>query len=136
VNPSGFAAAKHLEKRIKPAEWIMPESQLELFKEIHENYVVFGEHQPEVAQGSADLAAEVYKDGELRGRDKRLMALCAALVSGCRACILFQTRQALELGASAAEILETCGVAVSLGGTMAAGESCRVVAYLRERGLI
>ncbi|MGE4290812.1 MAG: carboxymuconolactone decarboxylase family protein [Desulfovibrio sp.] len=96
--------------------------------------MTYTKHQPEIGTASNELAAEVYKDGLLRGRDKRLMALCGALISGCRACILFQTHQALELGVSAEEILEACGVAISLGGTMAAGETCRVVALLRERG--
>lgn len=114
----------------------MSESQNAIFENIHENYVRYAAFQPEVAAASGELAAEVYKDGLLPGRHKRLMALCAALVSGCRACILFQTHQALELGVSAEEILEACGVAISLGGTMAAGETSRVVALLRERELI
>lgn len=114
----------------------MSTTQMDLFQDIHENYLIFGEHQPEIFAGSNELAAEVYKDGHIKAKQKRLMALCGALVSGCRACILFQTHSALELGANADEILETCGVAASLGGTKAMGESTRVVAFLRERGVI
>lgn len=79
---------------------------------------------------------EVYKDGALSGKIKRLMALSGALVHGCRACIIFQTEHALNLGASVEEVLEACSVAISLGGTMAAGETTRVFQYLQEKGLI
>jgi hypothetical protein len=34
------------------------------------------------------------------------------------------------------EVLECVGVAVSLGGTMAEGESSRVIKLLEEKGLI
>jgi AhpD family alkylhydroperoxidase len=64
------------------------------------------------------------------------MALSGALIHGCRACILFQAEHALSLGASVEEILEACSVAISLGGTMAAGETTRVVRFLQEKGLI
>jgi alkylhydroperoxidase/carboxymuconolactone decarboxylase family protein YurZ len=64
------------------------------------------------------------------------MALAGALTHGCRGCILFQLQHSLDLGASVDEIVETCGVAMSLGGTMAAAETTRVVAYLQEKGLL
>ena len=64
------------------------------------------------------------------------MALTGSLVHGCRACLLFQTDQALAAGATVEEILEACAVAVSLGGTMGAGETTRVVEFLHEKGLL
>jgi AhpD family alkylhydroperoxidase len=78
----------------------------------------------------------VYKDGVLSGKVKRLMALVGALIGGCRACILYQTENALQLGATVDEILEACSVAVSLGGTMASGQTTRVVEFLRESDLL
>ena len=82
------------------------------------------------------LPSEAYKDGELKGKIKRLMGLAAALTHGCRACILFKTDEALNLGASVDEILENCAVAISIGGTMTAGETTRVVQFLGEKGLV
>jgi len=64
------------------------------------------------------------------------MALVGALVHGCRACVLFQVNHALAAGATVEEILEACGVAISLGGTMGAGETTRVVEFLNEKGLL
>jgi AhpD family alkylhydroperoxidase len=114
----------------------MPENQTELINSIHENFSLFRKLMPEVGETYDELPSEAYKDGELSGKVKRLMALSAALTHGCRGCILFQTERALNLGASVREILESCAVAVSLGGTMAAAETTRVVALLREKGLI
>lgn len=91
---------------------------------------------PDVGRAYDELPMEVYKDGALPGKVKRLMALTGALVHGCRACILFQTDQALTTGATVEEILEACSVAVSLGGTMGAGETARVVEFLDEKGLL
>jgi alkylhydroperoxidase/carboxymuconolactone decarboxylase family protein YurZ len=42
----------------------------------------------------------------------------------------------LALGATAEEILEACAVAISLGGTMGAGDTTRVVQFLEEKGLL
>jgi hypothetical protein len=56
---------------------------------------------------------------KLSGKIKRMMALTGALVHGCRACILYQTEEAL-----------------TLGGTMGAGETTRVVQFLEEKRLL
>lgn len=115
-------------------EEVMQESQVELRESIYANFMRYRELRPEFATIYDESTHEAYKNGALEAKIKRLMALCGALVSGCRACILSQTERALQLGASKEEILETCGVAISLGGTMAAGETTRVVQYLDETG--
>lgn len=114
----------------------MLESQLDLHKKIGEQWSKYREILPDVADAYDALPQEVYKDGVLTGKTKRLMALAGALIGGCRACILFQTEHALNLGATPEEILETCAVAISLGGTMAGGQTTRVVGLLEEKGLI
>ncbi len=110
--------------------------QLKLSDEIGQLWDIYGKCMPDVARAYDELPMEVFKDGVLSGKMKRLMALVGALVRGCRACILFQTGEALSLGATAEEILEACAVAVSLGGTMGAGETTRVVRVLEEKGLL
>ncbi|MBI9093203.1 MAG: carboxymuconolactone decarboxylase family protein [Desulfobacterium sp.] len=89
-----------------------------------------------MARAYDTLPMEVYQDGALPGKIKRLMALTGALVHGCRACILFQTENALAAGATVEEVLEACSVAISLGGTLGAGETTRVVRFLEEKGLL
>lgn len=114
----------------------MTESQTELRHEVQDLFNAYRRLMPGVGEAYDALPAEVYKDGALSGKTKRLMALSSSLVHGCRACILFQTEHALALGASLEEILEACSVAISLGGTMAAGETTRVMGFLREKGLL
>ena len=110
--------------------------QEKLFGEINQMWELYEKCNPDIAQAYNELPMEVYKDGVLPGKFKRLMALTGALVHGCRACILYQTEEALALGTTAEEILEACAVAISLGGTMAAGETTRVVQFLEEKGLL
>lgn len=114
----------------------MVEKQMELKDANEDNSAAFKKLMPEVAEPYDELNREVYKDGAVSGKHKRLMALAASLCIGCRACILFQCEQALELGATVDEILETCAVPLALRGTTGMGETTRVMAYLRERELI
>jgi AhpD family alkylhydroperoxidase len=114
----------------------MPESQIELNQRVLGLWDNYKKHLPDVAHAYDELPMEVYKDGVISGKTKRMMALVGALVHGCRACILFQTEWALKLGASPEEILEACAVAISLSGTMGAGETTRVVQLLEEKGLL
>ena len=110
--------------------------QEKLLGEIDQMWGIYKKCMPDVAIAYDELPMEVYKDGVLSGKIKRMMALTGALVHGCRACILYQTEEALALGATAEEILEACAVAISLGGTMGAGETTRVVQFLEEKGLL
>jgi AhpD family alkylhydroperoxidase len=114
----------------------MIQKQMEVRDANESNAAAFKKLMPEVAQPYDELNQEVYKDGVVSGKHKRLMALAASLCIGCRACILFQCEQALELGATVDEILETCSVTLALRGTTGMGETTRDMAYLRERGLI
>ncbi len=110
--------------------------QSELHDQIGDMWDLYRKCLPEVGKAYDALPIEVYKDGALPGKIKRLMALTGALVHGCRSCVLFQTDHALAVGATVEEILEACSVAVSLGGTMGAGETTRVVEFLNEKGLL
>ena len=110
--------------------------QEKLSSEINQLWDIYQKCMPDVAHAYDELPMEVFKNGVLSGKIKRLMAVVGALVHGCKACILFQTEEALSLGATAEEILEACAVAISLGGTMGAGETTRVVQLLEEKGLL
>lgn len=110
------------------------EKQIAVKTMIGENWDAYRKLMPEIAEAYDPLPQEVYKDGVVSGKHKRLMALVGGLVRGCRGCILYQTENALELGATVDEILESCAVAVSLGGTMAGAEVSRVMGYLKEKG--
>ncbi|TVM17938.1 carboxymuconolactone decarboxylase family protein [Oceanidesulfovibrio indonesiensis] len=112
------------------------ERQVELYERIHVLFRRYLDEMPGMEDAYNAMASEAYKGGALDSKTKRLMAMTAAVVAGCRGCILFQAKHALDQGASAEEVLESCAVAISLGGTMAAAETTRVVEYLEETGAL
>ncbi len=110
------------------------ETQAQLKERIGKYWERYREVLPDVAEAYDALPQVVYAGGKLDAKTKRIMAVAIAVACGCRACMLYQTGHALDLGADAEEILEACAVAISLGGTMASGEVTRVVEYLAESG--
>ena len=114
----------------------MLEKQVELQDQIHGQWNRYKTLMPQIAKAYEDLPIQAYAEGAISGKMKRLMAMTAATVHGCRACILYQADEALKLGASKEEFLECIGVAVSLGGTMAEGQATRLIGYLEERNLL
>jgi len=91
---------------------------------------------PEFEKRFVENDAFVYGDGALPAKVKRMMAMVGALVSRCEGCILSQTIRAIDNGATADEIIEACHVAIMLGGTMALAESTKVLAILKEKGMV
>ncbi|KAA6184109.1 carboxymuconolactone decarboxylase family protein [Thiohalocapsa marina] len=79
------------------------------------------------------VKAAVYRDGAIDLKTKRLMSLAVAVQAGCKDCMISQTAKALELGASVEEILETCAVAISMGGTLAWSKALVVADYLKAQ---
>lgn len=77
---------------------------------------------------------EVYKEGALSTKVKRLMALGIALRARCENCIVGQTMRALEAGATKQEILETISVNMAMSGTTGVAESLKVLKLLDELG--
>jgi AhpD family alkylhydroperoxidase len=110
----------------------MSESQLELDKNRRRNLGRLLEVMPELAKQLNAQITEVYKDGALDARTKRLMAMAVALGAGCRNCVLGQATAALDLGASREEMLETIAVVTSMRGTTGVAESLRVIQLLDE----
>ncbi|WP_136800007.1 carboxymuconolactone decarboxylase family protein [Desulfosediminicola ganghwensis] len=69
-------------------------------------------------------------------KTKRLISLAVAIQAGCKDCMISQTSHAIELGATPAEIFETCSVAISMGGTLAWSKALIIAEYLREREIM
>ncbi len=110
------------------------ENQLEFYDE-GAKYRNKGQQElPGVMAAHAALREEVYRDGALSLKVKRLIALGIALRIGCTECIIAQSRGAVEAGATKAEVLEAVSVAIVMGGTPANGASWRVVKVLEELG--
>lgn len=104
--------------------------------EISNNFWEFFDSQGQNGSLIKENYQKTYEDGLFDTKTKRLMAMCASVVSGCKGCILGQTDKAIKNGATTDEILEVCSVAVSLGGTSAASNAALVMRFLKEKGML
>lgn len=112
----------------------MVESQIKLNEEREALLQKFAELCPDLAVLLKGTSDEVYKEGVLSSKTKRLISLSIALGVGCTHCELGQTMKALEMGATKEELLETIGVVISMRGTTGLAESYRVIQILDELG--
>ncbi|MCB0544382.1 MAG: carboxymuconolactone decarboxylase family protein [Saprospiraceae bacterium] len=71
---------------------------------------------PEPAKGFGELARAAIAPGALDSKTKELIALAIGIAARCDGCLAFHAKAAIEAGASRAEVLETIGVAVYMGG--------------------
>lgn len=71
---------------------------------------------PEVMKSFYALSKASSVDGELDAKTKELIALAISVATHCEDCIAFHTQSALTAGATKAEIYETLGVTVFMGG--------------------
>ena len=71
-------------------------------------------------------------DGALSGKVKELMALAIGITARCNGCIAYHVHDALQAGATRAEILETIGVALMMGGGPAAVYGCEALEALQQ----
>ena len=108
------------------------ENQSEWFADYMGYREKFLKAKPGMASVMDDLRGEVYRDGALSGKVKRLMAMAVALRAGCTPCILGQAKLAIDAGASKDEVFEAVSVAVAMGGTPALGWSWRITKLLEE----
>jgi AhpD family alkylhydroperoxidase len=75
-----------------------------------------GQTLPGTMAGFMQLHREATAEGALSTKHKELIALAIAISVHCDGCIAYHIHDALEAGASHAEIAETIGVAVLMGG--------------------
>ena len=71
---------------------------------------------PDVMQGFTALAQAATKDGALDKKTKELIALAIGVAARCDGCIGFHCEALVKLGATRAEVEETLGMAVYMGG--------------------
>ncbi|MHA1839097.1 MAG: carboxymuconolactone decarboxylase family protein [Candidatus Ranarchaeia archaeon] len=89
---------------------------------------------PDELKAFRGLVAAVHKDGALTIKVKELIALGIAIVTKCRACMVYHVKQAVSAGAKRGEILETVGTSLLMGGGPATGHLDLVLASLEAFG--
>ena len=110
------------------------ENQVAYYTETGKDRDEFDKGLPDVMSLYAAFRKEAYKDRALSRKVKRLIALAAGFQAGCTRCIIGQTRDAVEAGATKAEVMEAVSIAVVMGGTAVSAETWRVVKVLKEMG--
>ena len=112
------------------------EKQLELYDSLIRYRDKRSKVLPDVAAAGDALRDAVYGDGALSTKVKRLIAMAVALGIGCMPCIIGQTKQAVDAGATKEEVLEAASVLLAIHGTSGYSESWRVVKVLEELGMM
>jgi len=110
--------------------------ELDWYEHKEKYWEMRGQLLPDVRAEFFRLEDVVYKDGVLSSKSKRLQALAVALALGCEDCIVYQTRKAIESGATKEELVETTGVLLAIHGTTGWTEGWRVLKVLDELGMM
>lgn len=71
---------------------------------------------PDVMKGFDALSQAAKKKGALDEKTKELIALALGVGARCEGCIGFHTQALVKLGMTRAELLETLGMALLMGG--------------------
>ncbi len=94
----------------------MSKNYLEITKDISSNIKTLRQDIPEVMQGFYAMSKAATQDGVLDKKTKELIALAIGVSTRCDGCIGFHTEALVKLGATKAEIEETFGMAIYMGG--------------------
>jgi len=70
----------------------------------------------DVMRGFSSMASAAMADAALDRKTKELMALAIGVAGHCKGCIGFHVQSLVKLGVSKAEIEDTLGVAIYMGG--------------------
>ena len=87
-----------------------------IHKEFERAIAQLGRELPGPMSGFAQLHKAATAGGVLPAKVKELIALGTAITARCEGCIAYHVHDSLKAGASPAEVTETIGVAVMMGG--------------------
>jgi AhpD family alkylhydroperoxidase len=102
------------------------------YEHVSEMMARFGAESPGVMGGFAQLHTSAVADRALSAKVKELIALAIGITVRCDGCIAYHVHDALQAGASRAEIAETVGVAVMMGGGPSVVYGCQALEALEE----
>ena len=88
----------------------------EKLKQIKHNMGLLAKAQPKIMSAFSSLHRAGTEAGALDAKTKELVALAIAVAARCDGCIAFHTSDAINAGASQAEITDVLSVAVMMGG--------------------
>ncbi|HAF87975.1 MAG: alkylhydroperoxidase [Legionellaceae bacterium] len=94
----------------------MSEKFKDLTNNISSQLASLRKEMPEVMSGFSAIAQAATKDGSLTKKTKELIAMALAVANHCPGCVGFHAQTLVKLNASRAELIETLGMAVYMGG--------------------
>ncbi len=94
----------------------MSTDYLAYHKHLEERLTQLGRELPGPLTGFARLHKKAVEEGALSSKTKELMALAISVAVHCEGCITYHIHDAIKAGATRAELLETLGVAILMGG--------------------
>jgi len=89
---------------------------VELHQHLLERLGQLGSELPGSMSGFSRLHKKSVEAGAVDAKTKELMALAIGIAVHCEGCIAYHTHDAVQAGATRAELLETIGVAIMMGG--------------------
>ncbi|GAD20428.1 MULTISPECIES: carboxymuconolactone decarboxylase family protein [Comamonadaceae] len=104
----------------------------DLTKQITSNLAPLRASAPQVMKSFAEMGKAAIADGALDAKTKELIALAIGVATRCDGCIGFHAKALARLGATKAEVHETLGVAVYMGGGPSAMYAANAVAAFDE----
>ncbi len=110
------------------------DSRIKYLEEIDKLVEEFKSELPEAYAARDRFNDMIYEDGALSTKVKRLMAMSMAIRIECTSCIIYQTKMAIESGATKKEIVEAASVASAMGGTSASSGLWMVVQTMKDLG--
>jgi len=87
-----------------------------LHQHLQERLGQLGSELPGPMSGFSRLHNKTVESGTLDKKTKELMALAISVAVRCEGCIAYHTHDAVEAGATRAELIETIGLAIMMGG--------------------
>ena len=79
-----------------------------------------------------NLDTNTYQEGALGRKTKELMGLCVSLAMRCESCVKYHIGEAVALGATEQELIETFEIALVIGGSIVIPELRKAYAYMDE----
>jgi AhpD family alkylhydroperoxidase len=94
----------------------MKTNYVEIHQTLKERLAQLGNELPGPMTGFARLHKKTIEEGELSSKVKEMMALAISIVVGCDGCIAYHVHDAVAVGATRGELMETIGVGILMGG--------------------
>jgi AhpD family alkylhydroperoxidase len=94
----------------------MTTNYIEYHQHLEEGLTRLGQDLPGPMSGFARLHRKSIENGALSRKVKEMMAVAISIVVGCEGCIAYHVHDAVEAGATHAELLEAISVGLMMGG--------------------